>query len=353
MKFTQDKKAIAVFLREKKKMTLTSIARSLGVSHQLVSYHLRKPVGVKKTRPARSSSSIRSRRAVVESLVTRVTHVEGRRYTPKLKKLRIRRVIRRPFSSPSRIARELTRTGIPVSASTVRRDLHACGFSAFRKGCGPWLSQKHCDARVAFCRSFLSSRWSLVFSDEKYFSSDDFSDGWQWAKQKCDVDIRIREQDHYSVMVWACIGIGFRFIIVFTEKTTVNRSRYISDILTPALPSLHRQCKGSVYFQQDNARAHVDGISFLRSQDVQCIDGWPSRSPDMSPIETLWGMLTYRVGRRAPWGAEQLKKCVEEEFWAVDQKTIDDLVLGFRERCEECVKKKGGMISGGSKKGKQ
>ena len=43
--------------------------------------------------------------------------------------------------------------------------------------------------------------------------------------------------------------------------------------------------------QQDNARPHIacDNIQFLRNNNIDFIDDWPSKSPDPNPIKHLQG----------------------------------------------------------------
>jgi transposase len=49
-------------------------------------------------------------------------------------------------------------------------------------------------------------------------------------------------------------------------------------------------------FQQDNARPHIARLSmnFLQSNNVNTLP-WPSRSPDLVPIEHVWDMLNRRI----------------------------------------------------------
>lgn len=340
---------------EAKGWPLAKIGRFLGVSHQLVSYHLRRSrVVASRRRSSRRSSVVVGRRRRVAKLLNVVQHVEGRRWTPKLRKLRKRSVVRRPFRSPSLIARALGADGFVVSPSTVRRDLCALGYKAYRQGSGPFLTAQQMQRRVEFCKWFLSYGKSLLFSDEKYFSSDECNSGWQWCKTRDDVDHIVREQDHYKILVWSCIGIGFRHIIVFSQPNfTVTKKNYVPQILQPTLPKLKSKCKNEYFFQQDGARGHIGGVEWLRSKGVQCIDNWPPRSCDLSVIENLWGWLAKRVSERGPWGEEQLRDFVVEEFNKIPQESIDSLVLSFEERCKECVKKNGGLVKPPKKPKKQ
>ena len=52
-------------------------------------------------------------------------------------------------------------------------------------------------------------------------------------------------------------------------------------------------------FQQDNARAHTSRIviKWLRAQDFDVME-WPSKSPDLSWIETMWGYVSKQLSKR-------------------------------------------------------
>lgn len=97
--------------------------------------------------------------------------------------------------------------------------------------------------------------------------------------------------------------------------------------------------------------------TFLRRNKIKPLSPrWPARSPDLSPIETVWAWLKYKVAARAPYGVEELAQFIRESWEAIPQKSIDALVRGFKQRCKQCVKGKGNVVKlsaaghGGKKK---
>ena len=54
---------------------------------------------------------------------------------------------------------------------------------------------------------------------------------------------------------------------------------------------------------------------------------WPANSPDLNPIENVWRLLKYRIGKRFPRTDAEVRQFLEEE-WA--KLTVDDFVHYIR-----------------------
>ncbi|GFU37545.1 uncharacterized protein TNCV_4274731 [Trichonephila clavipes] len=92
-----------------------------------------------------------------------------------------------------------------------------------------------------------------------------------------------------------CNGLG---AIAYNSRSTliVMRGRgayYVNDILRPHVGPLLNGLPGAI-FQQDNARPHTARVAqdFLRH--FQTLP-WPSRSPDLSPVEHVWDQLKWQM----------------------------------------------------------
>ncbi|GFX21947.1 transposable element Tcb1 transposase [Trichonephila clavipes] len=78
-------------------------------------------------------------------------------------------------------------------------------------------------------------------------------------------------------------------------------------------------------FQQDNARPHMERIvqRFFVNHQIELLL-WPTRSPDLSPIENMWSMVAQRLTQITPPAAtpDQLWQRVEAAWSALPQECI-------------------------------
>ncbi|CAJ0960460.1 unnamed protein product [Ranitomeya imitator] len=133
----------------------------------------------------------------------------------------------------------------------------------------------------------------------------------------------------------------------FFECGILNRHGYHSILQRHAFPSGWRLVGPSFIFQQDNDTKHRLCKGYLTRKES---DGvlrqmtWPPQSPDLNPIEMVWGELDRRVKAKRPTSAKHLWELLQD-YW----KTIsDDYLLKLIKRmprvCKAVIKAKGGYF---------
>ena len=95
-----------------------------------------------------------------------------------------------------------------------------------------------------------------------------------------------------------------------------------------------------------NAPAHRagDNVEFLSRNTPDFISPlpWSPNSPDLNPVDYVWGVLQQRVYHIRICDVDHLKQHLIEEWRCFDQNIIDRAVRQWRVRLRACVRADGG-----------
>ena len=83
---------------------------------------------------------------------------------------------------------------------------------------------------------------------------------------------------------------------VYVVEGTMNSQQYVHVLKTRLKRQANDWFDGEWILQQDNAPCHTSKASkqCMREEGIQVLD-WPSSSPDMNPIETLWAVIKQKL----------------------------------------------------------
>lgn len=144
-------------------------------------------------------------------------------------------------------------------------------------------------------------------------------------------------------MVWAGMWHGGRTAAIIIEGS-LNAEGYKEKIVSPiVVPTVQ---DNGLIFQDDNAPPHR-GISvknFIARSGIRTLP-WPSRSPDLSPIEHAWDELGRRVrccDTQPPSTLKELAKRLQEQWTLLSQIFLDSLCDSMPERIAACQAARGG-----------
>lgn len=146
-----------------------------------------------------------------------------------------------------------------------------------------------------------------------------------------------------SVMIWGCMSAKGLGSLHFVDGI-VNAVKYQSILEHHLLPSIKdlSSPEGEYIFQQDGATCHTAKTSklWLQNHNVPLME-WPSSSPDLSPIETVWHIMKKELRRNPIRTVEQLKLKLKQIWDSISVNQCQDLVNTMSRRCEAVIIRKG------------
>jgi transposase len=128
-------------------------------------------------------------------------------------------------------------------------------------------------------------------------------------------------------MMWGAIS-DTRWTELVHVNGTLTAQRYCDEILHHhAVPSLQNNGR---LFQHDNARPHTARVTtaYLQNKNIPVLP-WPSKSPNLNPIEHFWDELDRRVRDRqpAPQSLQQPVVALQAEWANIPQQVNKQLLM--------------------------
>lgn len=238
-----------------------------------------------------------------------------------------------------------------VSHQTIRRVLWQHGYRGRIPKKKPYINKRNRKARLNFAKEHQNKSqdfWNnVIWSDEtkiNIFGSDGIN--WVWRKNNTAYEsantLPTVKHGGGSIMVWGCMsskGVGtIHFIDGIMNQWVYN------DILKKNIKQSAEKMgmSASYAFQQDNDPKHTAAINkHWLIWNVPKQLKTPAQSPDLNPIEHLWGILKRNVHQHNVSSKNELKRVVSEEWGKISTETCCKLVQSMGQRCKAIIKAKG------------
>ena len=195
-------------------------------------------------------------------------------------------------------------------------------------------------------------RWNLRTWRRIYWSNESrfllrFTD-WRvrvWRRRGQDPfqDNVVAETEKFgggSIMVWGCFSHNHKLDLKVVRQTLTGQ-RYIDDILQPIYRA-HQAAR--LIFQDDNAHPHRARIvtDSLAQEEIETLQ-WPSRSPDMNPMEHCWDRIGRYVYKRNDVATlDDLARALVDEWNNLEPRFLRKLVQGMPRRVGELHQRREG-----------
>ncbi len=142
-------------------------------------------------------------------------------------------------------------------------------------------------------------------------------------------------------MIWAAMSSASVGPLCFL-KSTVNAAIYQEILEHFMLPSADKLYGDADFiFQQDLAPAHTakGTKSWFNDHGVTVLD-WPANSPDLKPIDNLWGIVKRKMRDTRPNNADDPKATVKETWASIPPQKCHKLITSMPCRIEAVIKAK-------------
>lgn len=269
---------------------------------------------------------------------------------------RLLRMVRGCPTLPATLLRlmwgERSRRGNILSAQTIRRRLREAGLRSRKMRQQPRLTPAHCASREQWAMQrvhWRQQQWRrVIFTDEsrfRLFHSDGRARVWREPRQEMlPQHVQCTERQSASVHVWAGIALHAKTELVFLDAN-VNANSYAELLQARLLPFVNAAFGGvgNCLLQDDNAPPHrAAAVTQLKEQLQLRSLRWPSRSPDMNPIEHVWDFLKRTIQREnPPQNAAQLRQAIAAAWQRLPQDFLRRLVLGMPRRVAALLRARG------------
>ena len=125
----------------------------------------------------------------------------------------------------------------------------------------------------------------------------------------------------------------------------MNQYRYkdtLENSLLPSVDLLYGQEQAWI-FQQDGATSHTAKSvkTWFDENNITLLD-WPSKSPDLNPIENIWSWIDHNFVKSKLTNVEQLKEEILRLWLQVPREMCMRLVESMPKRIRACIRAKGG-----------
>ncbi len=261
-----------------------------------------------------------------------------KRCTTKRENRSLMRIVKQNrFKNLGELHKEWTEAGVKASRATTHRRVKEFGYSCRQRRL-TWAKEK---------KNWTVAQWSKVlFSDESKFCISFGNQGpGVWRKGgEAHTSSCLKSSVNFPepVMIWGAMSSAGVGPLCFL-KTNVTAPVYQEILEHFMLLSADQLFKDADFiFQQDSAPAHTAKItkSWLNDHGFGVLD-WPANSPNLNPIENLWGIVKRKMRNKRPKNVDELKATAKETWASIPPQQCHKLITSTPRRIEAVIKAKG------------
>ncbi len=129
--------------------------------------------------------------------------------------------------------------------------------------------------------------------------------------------------------------------VFWSPQSTQPSTRKFVHFMLPSADKLYGDA--DFIFQQDLAHAHTaKGTKSWFNEDGVTVLDWPTNSPDLNPIENLWGIVKRKKRDTRPNKADDLKAAIKATWASITPQQCQRRIASMPRRTDAVIHAKGG-----------
>jgi transposase len=230
---------------------------------------------------------------------------------------------------------------ISVSLSTINRLRDQLNYKAVRFLRVPHLTPEQREKRFQYVLNCEGEDWEdIIFTDESMFEVEN-GHGMYYKHRHSPQKEHPTKQYPPKVMVWAGIWTTGRTKLHIVEGK-MDSEEYCNILYHHLIENDEDEFKQVL---QDGAKCHTSAktMDFVNNFDLEIRQN-PPHSPDLNPIEKVWGWMKGQQKKYDPKTREQLIDLLQELWNCIPQATIAAFIRHNTEVCQKIKEANGGNI---------
>lgn len=255
-------------------------------------------------------------------------------------------VDKNPGLTLSQSVERLSRRGIHVSRSTLRRRLIEKDVRYRPVIKKPLLTQKHIEKRMQWATENLTTDWSkVIYTDESSFwLSNQRTHTWSSAGNR--TLVRTVKHSQKVHVYGAFCEAGFGRLTVFTGNlNAVRMCNLYKSTLLPTAKKFYGSDNSNWLLLEDNDPKHKSRLctDWKNENDIQQMV-WLPQSPDCNPIENVWSIIKARLKGKRIRNTKQLSSFIIRQWKSFSRSYAENLNKSMPSRCARVIEQKGEWI---------
>ena len=105
-------------------------------------------------------------------------------------------------------------------------------------------------------------------------------------------------------------------------------------------------CGKGYILMRDNAPSHISGktIEFIKRAKINEWKEWPAYSPDLNPIENVWGLIKSKLMKKEINKKSELIIEIKNAYNEINDEAISNMIESFPSRLAECIENEGDRV---------